>query len=348
MGQNEMMNAVKFVEKDVMEVVKKPIPEIAEDEVLIELKASGLCTADLKLWHAVSVLGDSGSVSPFTPGHESCGVVSKIGDRVANVKVGDRIVVYMMYGCEKCEYCNMGYTMLCRDFNCMGFGRDGGHADYVAIPAINCLPIPDEMSYIRAAVTIDVGGTLYSSCKALQLNGRDTLAIFGAGPMGCGGVMLAKAFGARVIAVDLSDDRLEFARKCGADFTVNPAKTDLMEELARITNGKMCDAAIDCTGNEKAERSAFECIRPFGRVNIVGENTSCTIDPSNHFLRKMCTATASWIYPKTGWVEIINFIMEKDIPLEMLATHTFDITAAQKAYEMYEAQQTQKALFIWD
>ncbi|MHB8277250.1 MAG: alcohol dehydrogenase catalytic domain-containing protein, partial [Candidatus Humimicrobiaceae bacterium] len=139
-------------------------------------------------------------------------VFSQFRDKLT---LGDRVAIYLAIGCGKCHCCLQGYPMLCKEFRCPGFDLDGGHADYVVVPEINCLPFPDARSFVAGVLSTDVGGTLYTACKRLKVSGSKTLAIFGVGPMGSGGVLIAKAYGARVIAVDTDPQRLEHAKRLG-------------------------------------------------------------------------------------------------------------------------------------
>jgi len=250
---------------------------------LIKLKASALCRSDLHLYHGESVFDDTSKSTIITPGHEPCGVVEKLGSHVKCVKPGDRVAIYLALGCGKCHCCLQGYTMLCKEFLCLGFDLDGGHADYVVVPEINCLPLPDAMSFVAGALSTDVGGTL----KRLRVSGAKTVAIFGVGPMGSGGVLIAKAYGTRVIAVDKDPQRLEHAKRLGADEIVNPKESGSVKAIKKLTNGVGIDVSIECSGNQQAQNDALDCTRELGKVGLIGESKKCTINPSDQFIRKL-------------------------------------------------------------
>lgn len=169
------MLTVKITGKEKVEIRDVPVPVPGDGEVLIKLKASALCRSDLYLYHGESVFDDTSKSTVITPGHEPCGVVEKLGSNVKCIKPGDRVAIYLALGCGKCHYCLQGYPMLCKEFRCLGFDLDGGHADYVVVPEINCLPLPDAMSIVAGALSTDVGGTL----KRLRVSGAKTVAIFG-------------------------------------------------------------------------------------------------------------------------------------------------------------------------
>lgn len=335
------MKAIRFLgnERVVVEKVNDPVPN--DDEVVVQIKASALCRSDLSIYHGTPVLNKKieGSV---IPGHEPCGVVYQLGKNVDPnfLKIGDRVAIYLAIGCGHCSYCSMGYQMLCPDWKCIGFDRDGGHAEYIKIPAINCLKLPDNMDYIDGALSTDKFGTLYHAQTRIGVSSKDYVAVFGIGPMGGAGIMIAKALGAQVIAVDVLDNRLELAQDIGADFVINSAQVDFLEAVRDITHGNMVNVAIDCSGNTKAENNALLCVKPFGTTIFIGENKECTINPSDQLIRKEANLIGSWYFPIWQYDEINRFIVNKKIPLKKIVTHTFVIDQAKEAYEMFDRRET--------
>lgn len=343
------MKAVKIVGVGQIEVKDVTIPVPGDNEVLIKLKASALCRSDLHLYHGESVFEDSEvDGSTITPGHEPCGIVEKIGTNVTNFKPGDRVAVYLALGCGSCPSCLQGNAMLCEEFRCLGFDLDGAHADYLVVPAYNVLPLPDEMSFLEGAVSTDVGGTLYTACKRLGVDGTKTVAIFGMGPMGCGGVLMAKGFGARVIAIDVDPQRLELAKSLGADIVINPKESNSVEEIKRLTKGSGADISIDCSGSQIAQNNALDCTRPQGVVGFIGECKSCTINPSDQLIRKLIDLKGCWYFNRSDWNEITQFIIDKKIDIGKISSHTFSIEEAAEAFKLFDSRTTQKVVFLWD
>ncbi len=342
------MKCAKIIDTGKVEVreVPKPIPD--DDQVLIKMKASALCRSDLARYHGGKMFEDEDPEQIITPGHEPCGIVEEVGKNVKHVKPGDRVAIYLGLGCGECEYCLHGDINMCNKFGCIGFAVDGAHADYIAVPEYNCLPMPDEMDYITGALSTDVGGTLYTACKRLGVNGQKTVAIFGLGPMGSGGVLMAKAFGATVIAIDIDDKRLELAKELGADYTINSKTQDAEAEIRKLTGGDGVDIAIDCSGNEAAENTALNSVKKQGSVGFIGENSKCTVDISLQILRKLIRVLGCWYFNRGDWKEISNFIMEKKIPLHKIQSHTYKIDDADEAFRLFDQQATQKVVFVWD
>jgi len=341
------MKAVVFPGDKVVEIREVPIPVPGKGEVLIQLKASAICRSDMSLYYGNQGVVGQAKCGCVHPGHEPAGEIVRVGEGVERYKTSDRVAVYLAVGCGECEYCRSGYRMFCKEWQCIGFDQHGGDADYMVVPAENCMRIPDGMSYVTAAVSTDAVGTLYHAQKRLAVNGRDTIVIFGLGPMGGAGVMVAKGLGATVIAVDMLDERLEVAKELGADYTIN-AKSNVLEQLMEITNGRGVDVGIDCSGSPVAENTILDALRPHGRAAFIGEGKEVTIKPSEQLIRKQVTVMGSWYFPIFEFDEITRFIMNKNLPVEKLVSHTFKIEEAEQAFRMFDERLTEKAVFVWE
>jgi 2-desacetyl-2-hydroxyethyl bacteriochlorophyllide A dehydrogenase len=344
------MKGVIFPGNKQVEIREFPIPTPGPNEVLIQLKASAICRSDMSLYYGNSgVVGSGEKKGDIIPGHEPAGLVVQAGSDVASIKEGDRVAVYLAIGCGECSYCKSGYMMFCPKWKCIGFDEHGGDADYIVVPEKNCMKLPDDLSYINAAVSTDAVGTLYHAQKRLGISGRDTFVVFGLGPMGGAGILVAKALGATVIAVDMLDERLELAkRELGADYIINGKNEDVVARIREITGGKGADAAIDCSGSPIAENQALDCVRPHGRVAFVGESRETTIRPSEQLIRKQVTLIGSWYFPIQEYEEITEFIVRKKVPVEKLVTHTFTLDQAEQAFRMFDERKTEKAVFVWE
>ncbi|GAA3315092.1 hypothetical protein GCM10020331_009270 [Ectobacillus funiculus] len=214
----------------------------------------------------------------------------------------------------------------------------------MVVPAENCMRLPDNMSYITAAVSTDAVGTLYHAQKKIgYFRKRHACYFFGLGPMGGAGVMIAKGLGATVIVVDMLDERLNMAKELGADYVINGKDVNVVEEILRITNGRGADAAIDCSGSPYAENNALDCVRAHGRVAFIGECKEVTIRPSEQLIRKQITVTGSWYFPIQEFEEIADFIVKKELPVEKkLVTHTFKLEEAETAFRMFDEKKNRK------
>lgn len=340
------MKGVKFVGPEEIEVKEFPDPRPGEGEVIVQIKVSSLCRSDMSLYHGTPLLEVKEGVSVI-PGHEPCGVVVETGPGVPEhmLKVGDRVAVYLAIGCGHCPYCRKGLLNLCPDWQCIGFDIDGGHAEKLRIPAINCLKIPDKMSFAVGALSTDKAGTLYHAQKRLSVSARDNIVIFGMGPMGLVGVCIAHALGATVIAVDLLDERLEMAKNVGADYVINGSSPDVVEEIKSICDGAGVDVGIDCTGNGIAQSQMLDSLKKEGRGAFIGEGPKAVINPSAQFIRKRLTVIGSWYFPIHEYEEVANFIIKKKLPLEKLISHVFKLDDAPKAFETFDKRETRIAIF---
>ncbi|MGG1597339.1 MULTISPECIES: zinc-dependent alcohol dehydrogenase family protein [Paenibacillus] len=343
------MKGVVFPGNKQVLVKEFPVPAPGPNEVLIEMKASAICRSDMSLYYGNPVVGGEATKSgAIIPGHEPAGLVVQTGEGVESIKAGDRVAVYLAVGCGECSNCKSGYMMFCTSWKCVGFDVHGGDADYLVVPEKNCMKLPDSLSYVAAAVSTDAVGTLYHAQKRLNISGKDTLVIFGLGPMGGAGILVAKALGATVIAVDMIEERLELARtELGADYTINGNTEDVVSRIREITNGKGADAAIDCSGSPIAENQALDSVRTHGRVAFVGECRESTIKPSEQLIRKQLTLIGSWYFPIQEYEEITEFIVRKNVPVEKLVTHTFQLEEAEKAFRLFDERKTEKAVFVW-
>lgn len=332
-----------------VQVVERDRPQPGPGEVLVRTRASALCRSDMSIYYGRPIVGgEVAGKGLVVPGHEPAGDVVELGPGATGISVGDRVAVYLAIGCGRCEHCLAGDRMLCPDWKCVGFDVDGGDADYLVVPAVNCLKLPDAISYEVGAVLTDMVGTQYHAQKRLDISGTDTVAIFGLGPMGAAGVLVAKGRGARVIAVDVVPARLELARELGADAVVDSAREDAVELLRALTGGEGIDAAVDCSGAPAAQNAALDAARRNGRVAFVGESRETTFNPSDQMIRKLLTVIGAWYFPLWEFGEIARFVLDHRLPVEKLITHRFSLDDAETAFRMFDARETEKAVFVWD
>lgn len=332
-----------------VKVVDQETPRPGPDEVLVRTRASAICRSDMSLYLGNPVVGgkDAGQ-GHIPPGHEPAGEVVEVGRDVAGLTPGDRVAAHLAIGCGSCEHCRGGYFMLCTRLKVLGFDIGGGDADYFVVPARNCLRLPDELSFVAGALMTDMLGSQYHTQKRLGVRGGQTVAVFGIGPMGAAAVLAARAFGAEVVAVDRLDDRLELAGSLGADTTVNSATHDAAQEIRTVTGDRGAEVAIDCSGAPAAQNASLDAAAKHGAVAFVGESSATTINPSDQIIRKMLTVVGDWYFPVGEWDEIVRFVLDRDIPVEKLVTHRFDLEQAPEAFRAFDQRETEKAVFVWD
>jgi threonine dehydrogenase-like Zn-dependent dehydrogenase len=343
------MKAVVLPGSRQVEVVERPDPVPGPGEVLVRVRSSALCRSDMSLYDGTPIVGGSvAGTGSIVPGHESAGEIAGLGPGVTGVREGDRVAIDLAIGCGRCRWCLRGYRMLCRDWKCVGFDVDGGDAELIVVPAVNAMPIPDGMSFDAAAVSTDMVGTQYSTQKRLGVSGADTVAVSGIGPMGAAGILVARARGARVIAIDMLDSRLEIARSLGADEVVDARAGDTVERLRELTGGEGVDVGIECSGSPAAQNTLLDAARRLGSVAFVGESRETTIKPSDQLIRKILTVIGAWYFASWEYPEIAAFIMGHELPVERIITHRFRLDEAGDAFRMFHARETEKAVFAAD
>lgn len=341
------MKAVQLPGDKHVNVISRPDPTPGVGEVVIRTRASFICRSDMSLYHGNPIVG-GGQTGDVIPGHEPAGDVVAVGNAVSGVRAGDRVAVHLAIGCGHCEYCLRGNRMLCPTWKCLGFDVDGGDADFLLVPAVNCLKIPDGLSYEAGALLTDMVGTQYHTQKRLNVSGATTVAIFGLGPMGLAGVLVAIGRGAQVIAVDVLDERLKAAADLGAHATVNSANGDAVEALLELTHGRGVDVAVDCSGAPAAQNAALDAAAKEGAVAFVGESRATTINPSDQMIRKVLTVIGAWYFPIDEYAEIGRFAIDRNLQVERLISHRFALDDAPEAFRLFDERKTEKAVFVWD
>ena len=246
----------------------RPDPEPALGEAVMRVRAAGVGLTLLNMR-----AGRLGGTTPRVMGHELGGDIVAIGTGVKGLSIGDRCTVYFYLTCNRCRWCTGGRETLCENFGgYVGAHRDGGFADYVCLPAENFLPIPEGLNYEAAAVAADAVNTNWHCMRErAQLRPGDTIMLIGAGGgVGIHGVQVAKLFGARVIATDVSAEKLALTREWGADETINVRETNPLDEVRRLTGGRGVDAAVDYVGHGDTFKIAIESLATAGRAVVVG------------------------------------------------------------------------------
>ena len=348
------MRGVVFLGNRKLELREFPDPTPGPGEVVVAMKASGMCGSDLHPYraagNAAAALGLGGGGGPVVAGHEPCGVVAERGPGVseADAPIGQRVMVHHYKGCGRCKHCRVGWAQLCRQgIVVYGMTGHGGHAPFMSVPAYTLVPLPEPLGFAAGAAISCGTGTAYGALKRLDVSGRDTLAVFGQGPVGLSATMLGRAMGARVIAIDVAPERLALGREFGAEAVVNAREADPVAAVRELTHGEGVETAMDCTGNPEARVAAVRSAATWGRVAFVGEGNTTTFDISQDMIRRQLTIHASWTFSSAGQAECARFVADRRIPLERLLTHRFTLEQADEAYRLFDTQTTGKGFFAF-
>jgi 2-desacetyl-2-hydroxyethyl bacteriochlorophyllide A dehydrogenase len=266
------MRAVRLIEPKrpvVMEEID--IPHVGAEDVLIRVKAAGICHSDAHYRSGVTKAGPL----PVTLGHEVAGIVEKIGSAVTLVQAGARVCVHYLVSCGQCHYCSSGSEQFCRSGQMIGKHRDGGMADFIVMPERSVFHLPPEIPIEQGAVMMCSSATSLHALKKARIKGGETVAIFGVGGLGASAVQLALALGAlHVYAVDINPGKLALARSLGA-IPVDPAAGDPVGEIRRLTNGRGVDVAVEVIGLPLTMRQAVRSLAVQGRAAIAGLSDQC-------------------------------------------------------------------------
>jgi propanol-preferring alcohol dehydrogenase len=261
------MKAVRLVEiGQPLELREIPRPEVGPGDVLVEVKAAGICHSDVHYRKGTSPVG----ALPLTPGHEIAGLVAEVGPEVSHFSPGDRVCLHYLVTCGACLYCEQGHEQFCVEGRMLGKHVDGGYAEYVAVPARGVIPLPADVSFAHGAVLMCSSATVFHALRKTRLQAGERVAIFGVGGLGMSAIQLARAFGALdVYAVDIQAEKLALAERYGA-IAVDAAEGDPVAEIMRLTEGRGVDVSLELIGLPRTLRQAVQSLAVFGRAGLVG------------------------------------------------------------------------------
>lgn len=317
-------------------------PAPGPGEVVVAMRASGICGSDLNLYRKAEFVRD------IICGHEPCGVVVEQGAGVSDQQapIGMRAMIHHYRGCGRCWLCQMGYTQMCAQAEVMGTDIHGGNAPYLLAPVGTLVELPSELSFAEGAAISCGTGTAYSALKRLAVSGRDTLAIFGQGPVGLAATQLAVAMGARVVAIDPFAERRNLAVEMGAAHAIEP--TNAVDQIQELTHGEGADATLECSGNSEARRDCARAARPWGRACYVGAHGTATFEMTPDIIHRQLTIYGCWTFNPLLMAECARFAVDRKVPLGDVFTHTFSLTEAERAYQQVEARTMGKGVFVLD
>jgi threonine dehydrogenase-like Zn-dependent dehydrogenase len=346
------MRGAVFLGNKKIEIRNFPDPAPGPGEVVLQMKASGMCGSDLKFYRpapgeAQKALGLGGNAEPFIAGHEPCGVIAARGAGVSEreAPIGQRVMDHHYAGCGVCGHCRVGWSQLCREgITVYGVTAHGGHAEYLKVPARTLVPLPDQLSFSEGAAVACGTGTAFGALRRMRLAGGQTLAVFGQGPVGLSATLLGAKMGARVIAVEMNAERLALAKSFGADVALDASKTDIEKEIKELTRGEGVDLALECSSAPAARLAAVRAVKTWGTACYVGEGGDVTLNVSPDLLRRQVTLIGSWTFSAMGMGECARFIADAGIKLDRIFTHRWKLDQVDEAYKIFDAQSSGKGV----
>jgi L-iditol 2-dehydrogenase len=327
------MKAVKLYEPGNLKIEDVEIPFISEDEVLIEVKAVGVCGSDIP-----RVLHKGAYRQGLTIGHEFSGVIVKKGSNVQDWQEGQRVTVAPLVPCMKCEYCVDGLYSLCNDYDYYGSRTDGAMAKYIKVSPKNLVLLPDNVSF-EAGAMVDPAANAIHGLWAGNFRKGDKIAVFGMGAIGLFAIQFAKEMGAdKIIAVDIHDEKLELAKRLGADITINSKNENPIEAIKQQIGG--VNFAFDTSGSPIAQDQAVSSCRKKGRVVFLGISHSpleLSKDSVNKVLRYELCIHGSWNsfsspFPGREWTYSTELMERGKLNAEQIISHRYTLDEAPEVF----------------
>jgi len=344
-----MKSIVKVMPKPGIEIKDIEIPKISEDEVLVKVKAAGICGSDIHIYKWTRGYEFLSDYLPRVLGHEFSGEVVEVGRRViTDVKVGDRVVSETGRTCGKCFFCRIGEDTLCPQrklLGRLGLERNGAMAEFVNVPSQTLHKIPKSVSYEEAAVTEPAGVALHA-LEIAEVKAGDKIAIFGPGTIGLLILQLAKIAGSgKIVMFGLNSDnnRLNIAKELGADLTVCVDRENPIKIVRQMITEIGVDVVFEVSGVPSAFNQALEISRPGGRIVVAGiYSEPIVIDFTNQLVRQQKSIKGSYAAPKAVWEKVLRLMDTKKIKIKPLITPI----AIEKAREGFEACIHKKAVKV--
>lgn len=356
------MRGVVFRGDRKLEILDFADPTPGPGEAVIRMRASGMCGSDLHFYRhdPLQIIRSMGfkdlasrgidETQPIIAGHEPCGEIVAVGAGVdpARFRVGDRVMVFHYEGCKCCDPCRTGWAQLCdHGASVHGVIAHGSHAEYMKTPASCLVHLPEEISFAGGAAIACGTGTAYGALLRLDISARDTLAVFGLGPVGLSAVQLAAAMGIEVIGVDISAERIERAKAFGAAHVIDGSQVDVVAEILRITHGKGVTCSMDCAGGEAPRQQAVRCTAIWGRIALVAIGGNLNIDAMKDLISRQRSVIGSYTFSQAAMNECAQFIARHAVDVDKLFTDRWRLDQAAEAYRHFDGQAGGKGVFLF-
>jgi len=305
-----------------LELAEVAQPQPAAGEVLVRVAACGICHTDLHyLDHGVATFK-----TPVILGHEVSGMVARVGPGVSKFREGDRVLLPAVFTCGNCHACRSGRENICEQMKMLGNHVDGAYAQYVVGPAKDCFSLPPEIPLAEACLIGDAMSTPYHAVKhRAQVRLGENVAVFGCGGVGINAVQFAALAGGHVIAVDIDEHKLELARKFGAGDTLNPRAVERVDKELKKRTGGGVDVALEVIGKPETIRTAFESLRPGGRLCVVGYSAEPVTLAFSKLMFYELQVLGSLGCRPSDYPELIELVRSKRVQLEALVTGRYPL-----------------------
>ena len=341
--KKEMKAWVKKKGVDGLVKVMLPVPEVKPDEILVKVKAVGICGTDMGIYAGYRDVPEG-----LVPGHEFCGEVVKIGDRVKGYELGDLVTPGIIINCGSCWSCHNGFEAQCDNLQEIGIHRDGAFAEYVVFPATAAHKLPKDYSLVKAA-SIEPVAVAYNIVKKIDDICLDKdVIVFGPGPIGLYCAQLLMNMGFRnVIMVGTRESRLKVARQFGAK-TVNINEEDLFESCRKYVGDKGAEIAIEATGNPNAINDALELLSAHGQLVLAGIFHKPVSMGLFEMIRKESSISTAFCYTWTDYEHATQMMINDKINIDDIVTHVMPLDDMDNAVSLIKSRQAIKVVLTND
>lgn len=323
------------------------IPQLEVGEILVKVAACGLCHTDLHyLDHGVPTIKNP----PLILGHEAAGIVVSTAPGVSEVQEGDRVLLPTILACGYCTACRSGRANICLQNKMIGNDVDGAYAEYVKVPAREVFGLPDEIPLIEGCIIADAVTTPYHAVKnRAEVRPGDNVVVYGCGGVGLNVVQFAHLAGGNVIAVDISEEKLEWSRKLGASETVNPKQAqEGVARLVRRLTGGGADIALEVIGNPHTIQEAFSTLRPGGRLVMVGySNHEVALNAGRIMYREMEIRGSLGCRP-VDYPRVIELVRSGSVQVYPLVTGRFPLRDINKGLDTLRQGKGIRSVVVMD
>ena len=329
-----------------MEIRDVPEPEPGPGQIKIEIKEAGICGSDIHIYHSDIAIPVR---PPVTIGHEFSGVVAAVGDGVARFKPGDRVVSETAYHyCQTCDFCREGFYNLCVERKTLGYWFNGVFAKYTVVPEARVHAIPDNVDFTTAAMTEPLACVVHAVYDLTRIVPTDVVLVSGPGAIGQMALQIAKAHGATVVVsgTGVDSERLEMAKRLGADHVVNVQSENLKDILNALTNGYGPEVVLECSGSAPGVDAALNLIKKrgwFTQIGLPGKKIEFDIEKvcykELHFSGSLGSRNHSW---RTA----LALLSQEKVKLKPLAATKLPLTEWKKAFDMFERKEGYKIFLL--
>ncbi len=337
------MKAIRIEKPHHLEIVDVPEPVLTDSkDILITVKAAGICGSDVSIFKGTSPV----ATYPRIIGHEMTGVVTAIGKEVTRFTVGDHVIVKQTESCGVCYACTHGRENVCQELKVRGVNIDGGYQEKLVVPETSAYRISKDLD-LRTSVMIEPFTIAFQACSRGRLASDDTLLVYGAGALGSSVIRVAKSFGARIIVIDIQEDKLEQAKKLGASVALNGKDPDIREQLLAHTDNYGPTICVDTVCNPSSFEFLLDVVGNAGRLVLMGFDTRPSAIPQFKITAREIDVIGSRLQ-SGNFEKVIRLFETGAIDPKDMISHYFPYTEIHEAFKVVKSGDFKKIVLDFD